>query len=56
MAKVLDWEIRESEFELQLRYYVHFFTNSFGKDMNPIIPSYESNSTTTFLLQGCLWH
>ena len=27
-----------SEFELQSRYYVHFWTNIFRKGMNPLIP------------------
>ena len=38
MAKVLDGDPEVSEFELQLRYYVHFRTNTPGKDMNPLIP------------------
>ena len=27
----------ESEFEFQSRYYVHFWTNTSGKDKNPLI-------------------
>ena len=36
MVKMMDCEIVESEFELQLRYYVHFQTNTLGKGMNPL--------------------
>ena len=35
VAKVLD-DIIVSEFELQLRYYVHFQTNTLGNSMNPL--------------------
>ena len=31
VANVLDCDIAESEFELQLRYYIHFLTNTIGK-------------------------
>ena len=34
VANVLDCGIEVSEFVLQSRYYVHFRTNTFGKDMN----------------------
>ena len=37
MVKALDCGIVESEFELQLLYYVHFWTNTLGKGMNPLI-------------------
>ena len=37
MAKVLDCGLEVHEFELQLRYYVHFRTNSPGKNMNPVM-------------------
>ena len=37
MVKAMDCGIVVSEFELQLRYYVHFQTNTLGKDMNPLI-------------------
>ena len=37
MVKAMDCEIVVSEFELQLRYYVHFRTNTRGKGMNPLI-------------------
>ena len=48
MANVLDCDIVESEFELQLFYYVYFWTNTLGKSMKPI-PSYGLNSITTVL-------
>ena len=57
MVKALDCRIVASEFVLQLRYYVHFRSNTFGKSMNPTYPScYGLNSATTVLLEGCLWH
>ena len=37
VVKAMDCGIVESEFELQSRYYVHFQTNTLGKDMNPLI-------------------
>ena len=37
MAKVPDFALEVSEFELQSRYYAHFRTNALGKDMNPLI-------------------
>ena len=37
MVKVMDCEIVANEFELQLRYYIHFRTNTLGKGMNPLI-------------------
>ena len=37
MVKALDCGIVISAFELQLRYYVHFRTNTLGKGMNPLI-------------------
>ena len=42
------------EFKLQSRYHIHFWTNTFGKVMNPLIslhPSYGLNSTMTVILQ-----
>ena len=36
MVKAMDWEIVVSEFELHSRYYVHFWTNTLGKGMNPL--------------------
>ena len=37
MVKVQDCGIGVREFELQLRYYVNFKTNTPGKGMNPLI-------------------
>ena len=37
MVKAMDRGIVESEFELQSRYYVHFWTNTCGKGMNLFI-------------------
>ena len=37
MVKTMDCEIVVSEFELQLRYYVHFRANTLGKGMNPFM-------------------
>ena len=37
MVKAMDCEIVVSEFELNSRYYVHFRTNTQGKDMNLFI-------------------
>ena len=38
IAKVLDSDLKISEFELQSDYYLHFQTNTLGKGMNPLIP------------------
>ena len=35
----MDSDIVGSEFKLQLRYYVHFLTNTLGKGMNYFIPT-----------------
>ena len=45
IVKTKDCGIVVSEFDLQSRYYVHIRTNTYGL-----------NSTTTVLLEGCLWH
>ena len=37
MVKAMDCEIVVSEFELQLHYYIHFWTNTLGKGMNLLI-------------------
>ena len=37
-ANVMDCDIVIKEFEFQSRYYFHFWTNTFGKGMNPLIP------------------
>ena len=39
VANVLDCDIVVSEFEFQLRYYVHFWTNILEKGMKPFISS-----------------
>ena len=39
VANMLDSDTVESEFELQLRYYIHFQMNTLGKGFNPRIPS-----------------
>ena len=40
IVKALDSEIIVHEFELHLPYHIHFWTNTFGKGMNPfILPS-----------------
>ena len=38
MAKVPGCNLKVTEFKLQLCYYVHIQTNSFGKGMNLLIP------------------
>ena len=38
MAKARDRAIVVSEFELKSRYYVHFWPNTLGKSMKPLIP------------------
>ena len=37
-AKVLDCGLKVNECKLQLYYYIHFWTNSLGKSMNPLSP------------------
>ena len=37
MAKVLDYGLEVSDFDLQSCYNIHFRTNTLGKDMNPRI-------------------
>ena len=37
IIKAFDCRILISEYELQLRYYVHFRTNTLRKGMNPLI-------------------
>ena len=37
MTKVLDCGLEVNEFKLQLCYYIHFWTNTLGKGMNPLI-------------------
>ena len=51
MAKMLDEGFEVSEFELQLRYYVHFRTNTNKKAYEPHYPlSNVFNSITTTIL------
>ena len=38
IERSLDSDIVISDFELQLPYYVPFWTNTLGKGMNPLIP------------------
>ena len=38
MVKVLACGIVVSKFKLQSHYYIHFSTNTLGKDMNPLFP------------------
>ena len=49
MVKALDCRIVVSEFKLQSRYYVHFWTNTLGKGMNALLSrrNYELNCITT---------
>ena len=37
MNKMLKFGLEVSEFELQLYYYIHFWTNILGKGMNPLV-------------------
>ena len=37
VAKLLDYNIAVSDFELQSFYYIHFRTNTLGKGMNSLI-------------------
>ena len=54
-ANVLDFGLKTNKFKFQLCYYIHFWTNSLEKGMNPIyfpkllVPTY-------VLLQGWLWY
>ena len=38
VTTMMDYDIIVSEFELQSHYYVHFRTNTLGKEMNILIP------------------
>ena len=35
MANVFDNDLEVSEFEIQGRYFIHIWSNTFGKGMNP---------------------
>ena len=37
VVNVLDYVIVVSEYKLQLCYYIHFWLNALGKDMNPLV-------------------
>ena len=37
MAKLLDCDFEVGKFELQLRYCIHFLTNTLDNVMNPLI-------------------
>ena len=39
IVKALECRIVVSKFKFQLRYYIHFWTNTLGKGMNPLILS-----------------
>ena len=54
VAKLLGCDIVVSKFKLQLRYYLHFRTNSLEEGMNPL--SYELYCIITVLLQGIFLH
>ena len=57
MVKALECGIVKSKFELQLRYYVHFWTDTLGNGMDPPYPpSYRLNKAGAVLLEGWLWH
>ena len=38
MDKLMNYGLEVNEFELQSRYYVHIWTNTLEKGMNPLIP------------------
>ena len=46
MVILLNCDIGVSEFELQSRYYVHFWTNVLAKDMNLQIPPIKGKIVT----------
>ena len=59
MVKAMDCWIVISEFELQSRYYVQFWTNTHGEGYETPLsppPAMGLNSTTIVLLDGWLWH
>ena len=55
MAKSLNCNIVDSEFELQLRYYIHFW-NALGKGINPPVLFFYGLNSTAIVLQGWLWY
>ena len=50
MAKVLDCNLKVSEFELQACYYVHFRTNTLGEGINPFLSPLAIGEIETLLL------
>ena len=47
VANVQDSDIVVNEFELQPRYYAHFWSNTLEKGVKPLIPRYDLNSTSS---------
>ena len=37
MANVVDCSLKVNNFKFQLHYYIHFWTNTLGKGMKPLI-------------------
>ena len=56
MSKVLDCSLERREFELQSGYYIHFWTNTLRKGMNPLFPTIYGLNSNTVVIQGWLWH
>ena len=58
VADVLDCDTVVREFELQLRYCIHFMTNTLRKGMNPTVPIPDNylKRTIIVLLRWWLWH
>ena len=57
MVKLQDCSLEVNKFELQSHYYVHFPTNTTGKDIEPYYSSiYGLNSITDVLQQKLIWH
>ena len=57
MVVVLNSDLKVSKFEPQLRYYVHFRTNTLWKYMELLIHLRSGlNIITAVLLQGWIWH
>ena len=54
VAYVLDDGIVVSEFELQSRYHVYFWTYNFGKGMNPLLFLIYGLNNAASILQGWL--
>ena len=57
VANVLVLRHRSEQVQTPVTLLRHFWTNTLGKGMKPLIhPSYGLNSTATVLLQGWLWY